>query len=85
MLTKHRPTTGTVIAMTTRSARITGPVPYLGTDGNEGHVPLGPCLVERVDNRSIEVIWGSIGQSSVAFSPAALKSARDQGNLVLLD
>jgi hypothetical protein len=35
--------------------------------------------------RSIDVIWGSRGQSSVALTLDAIKAARDEGHLVLLD
>ena len=73
------------MAITTHTARITGPVPYMAAGGTQDTIPLGPCLVERVDDRSIDIIWGTCGQSSAALSVAAVKAAQVEGNLVLLD
>ncbi len=70
---------------TTHRARITGPVPYLASSGREQNIPLGPCLVENIDGRSIDIIWGECGQSSVALPVDAIEAARDHGHLVLLD
>ena len=74
-----------LMAITTHSARITGPVRYRGEGGSQHVIPLGPCLVEQVDDRSIDIIWGASGQSSAALTVAALKAAHQDGNLVLLD
>jgi hypothetical protein len=71
--------------MTTHSARITGPVCYVAVDGNEGNIPLGPCLVEHRGHELIDIIWGVRGQRSAALPVAAVKAAQDDGNLVLLD
>jgi hypothetical protein len=35
--------------------------------------------------RSIDIIWGARGQSSVALPVEEIKAAQDQGHLVLLD
>jgi hypothetical protein len=69
----------------TRRARITGPVPYLATDGKISNIPIGPCLVEQVDGRSIDIIWGARGQISAALPLLELQAAEDHGHLVLLD
>jgi hypothetical protein len=71
--------------MTTHHARITGPIPYRAGSGRKQHIPIGPCMVEGLGGRSIDIIWGSRGQSSVALSLAEIDAARDQGHLVLLD
>jgi hypothetical protein len=71
--------------MTTQSARITGPVLYSGADGHKDKIPLGPCLVERLDDRLIDIIWGPEGQRSVALPLEEVESARQHGNLLLLD
>jgi hypothetical protein len=49
--------------MTTQSARITGPVLYTGADGHKDKIPLGPCLVERLDDRLIDIIRGLRGSA----------------------
>jgi hypothetical protein len=69
----------------TRSARITGPVPYRGANGVRHHVPLGPCLVERMDKHLIDIIWGASGQLSAALPVEAVAAAQETGTLVLLD
>jgi len=49
---------------TTHSARITGPVHYLGEGGRDALIPLGPCLVEQLDGRSVDVFWGDRGDET---------------------
>ena len=71
--------------MTTQSARITGPIPYKANNGDAQNIPLGPCLIERLDDRLIDIIWGADGQRSAALPLEAVESAEQQGNLVLLD
>lgn len=73
------------MAITTHAARIIGPVPYLAAGGSQHTIPLGPCLVEQVDDCSIDIIWGACGQSSAALPIATVKAAQVEGNLVLLD
>lgn len=74
-----------VTDLTTHRARITGPVAYRSGSGRKQNIPIGPCLVESMGGRSIDVIWGTRGQSSVALTLDAIKAARDDGHLVLLD
>ena len=71
--------------MSTQSARITGPIPYRSAGGQAQNIPLGPCLVERLDDRVIDIIWGADGQRSAALPLEEVESAEQQGNLVLLD
>ena len=71
--------------ITTHRARITGPVFYLSGSGRKQHIPIGPCLVERLSGRSIDIVWGARGQSSVALPVEEVQAARDRGHLVLLD
>ena len=68
-----------------RSARITGPVAYAEADGQQRHIPLGPCLIEQVDGCSIAIVWGLHGQNSAALPVAEVQAARETGSLVLLD
>ena len=69
----------------THRARITGPVAYRSGNGRRQTIPIGPCLVESVGGRSIDIVWGTRGQSSVALPIEAIEAARDEGHLVLLD
>lgn len=71
--------------ITTHHARITGPVPYLSGSGRRQNIPIGPCLVESLGGRSIDIIWGTRGQSSVALTVEEIEVAQDHGHLVLLD
>ena len=47
--------------------------------------PIGPCLVEQIDGRSIDIIWGARGRISAALPFVEVQAAEDQGHLVLLD
>ncbi len=71
--------------ITTHRARITGPVAYRSGSGRKQHIPMGPCLLEMLSGRLIDVIWGAQGQRSVALPLEAIKDAQDHGHLVLLD
>ncbi len=73
------------MAHTTHSGRITGPVHYSGTSGNDALIPLGPCLVEQLDGRSVDIVWGDSGDKTAALSFEALEAAEDKGHLVVLD
>lgn len=73
------------MTLITRNARITGPVPYTGTDGVCHHIPLGPCVVELLEGSQVDIIWGSSGQRSVALPMADVEAAKETGHLVLLD
>ena len=73
------------MAVTTHSARITGPVSYLAKGGHQHHIPLGPCLVERGSGQSVDIVWGEQGQRSANLPLEALAAAQAIGNLVLLD
>ena len=70
---------------TTYSGRITGPAHYLGAGGSEALIPLGPCLVEQLDGRSVDVFWGESGDKTAALTFEALEAAQDRGDLVVLD
>lgn len=72
------------MSATTHSARITGPLPYQA-EGKTHHVPLGPCLVQQVDEQLIDIIWGANGQRSTALPADVVLQAQASGNLVLLD
>ncbi|MCJ7453202.1 MAG: hypothetical protein MUO39_12110 [Steroidobacteraceae bacterium] len=71
--------------MSTHSGRITGPVLYQAEGGYQVSIPLGPCLVDQVDDRSIDIVWGALGQNSAALPVTAVKAALVDGDLMLLD
>jgi hypothetical protein len=78
-------TRNTDMQTTTLSARITGPVPYLAAGGAMHNIPLGPCLIERIDDGSVDIIWGANGQSSAALPVNVVKAAHKDGHLLLVD
>ncbi len=71
--------------MTILNARVVGPVEYQNANGQALSVPLGPCLIERLDEESVAVIWGDDAQSSAAVPVQEIMDARESGRLVLLD
>lgn len=71
--------------ITTHRARIVGPVAYLAGTGRKQNIPIGPCLVESLGGRSIDIVWGSRGQRSVALPVEEIEAAQERGNLLLLD
>jgi hypothetical protein len=64
-------------------ARIAGPVQY-GATGATHELPRGPCLVERVDDRRVDVIWGDSGEHSAEVLVSEIKRAADRGDFVLI-
>jgi hypothetical protein len=71
--------------ISTHRARITGPVTYVAGNGRKQRIPIGPCLVESLGGRNIDIVWGTRGQSSVALPAAQIEAARQEGHLQLLD
>jgi hypothetical protein len=69
----------------THRARITGPVSYLAGSGRKQNIPIGPCMLESLGGRSIDIIWGKRGERSVALPAEEIKAAQEHGHLVLLD
>ncbi len=73
------------MAHTTHSGRITGPVHYSGEGGHDALIPLGPCLVEQLDGRSVDIVWGESGDRTAAVSFKAIETAENKGHLIILD
>ena len=71
--------------ITTHRARIVGPVSYRAGTGRKQNIPIGPCLLEGLGGRSVDIIWGARGQSSVSLPAEEIETAQEHGNLVLLD
>jgi len=65
-------------------ARITGQLTYVTSNGRRQVIPVGPCLVEVLSGRTLDVIWGVDGQRSAALSIEEIQTAQDLGYLVLL-
>jgi hypothetical protein len=42
-------------------------------------------MIERMDAKSIDIIWGPQGQKSATLPLEAVQNAKELGNLVLLD
>ena len=77
--------TDRTIDIATHRARVTGPISYLAGSGRKHNIPVGPCLVQSLGGRCIDIIWGVRGQSSVALPIEEIEAAQDHGHLVLLD
>ncbi len=73
------------MTITTHNARITGPVTYAKSDGKKSQIPLGPCLVEQISAKLVDIVWGANGQSSAALPVEEVEAATEQGRLLLLD
>ncbi len=69
----------------THLARILGPLPYQARVGHTQNIPVGPCLVEVVGNKSANIVWGARGQSSAAVNVQEIEAAQHSGLLELLD
>ncbi len=65
-------------------ARISGPIQY-GSKGVLRELPLGPCLLERIDDGHVDIIWGDRGEHSAELSASEVKRAADDGDLDLLN
>ena len=70
---------------TLRSARIVGSVPYTKSSGKQVKIPLGPCLIELMDEHKADIIWGASGQHSTSVSTHDLEAAISSGDVQLLD
>jgi hypothetical protein len=73
------------MAMTTQRARVAGPIAYRAGSGRKQNIPVGPCILEMMGGKSIDIIWGARGQSSVALPIEEVEAAKDHGHLVMLD
>ncbi len=67
------------------NGRIVGPVAYVEDGGKPANIPLGPCLVEPIDDQRVDVIWGTRGQRSAVLSLHDLEAATSSGHLVMLE
>lgn len=73
------------MTQTMHSARITGLISYSKGGGKTGTIPIGPCLIEQLDDGFFDVVWGARGQSCAALRAEDVKVAVDLGNLIFLD
>jgi hypothetical protein len=73
------------MARTLHKARITGPVTYVAASGRHLKIPLGPCLVEQLDDHRVDIVWGVEGQRSTTLPVSEVANAEESGRLVLLD
>jgi hypothetical protein len=70
---------------TTHSARVMSPMAYLAVGGQTQQIPVGPVLIESFDKHSADIVWGADGQNYVSLPIEVLETAKDDGQLVLLD
>ncbi len=68
----------------TPSARVTGAVSYRASSGRKLNIPIGPCLIERDNGPSVNIIWGEHGQCRALMTIEDLEAAQDQGHFVEL-
>ena len=73
------------MTITTHSARVTRSLPFATPDGEKGSIPPGPCLIEQIDARLVDIIWGARGQSSALLPVEDVQEAARSGQLELLD
>jgi hypothetical protein len=69
----------------THIGRVNGPVAYWEVSGSQAFIPIGPCLVEDCGSSAVRVIWGARAQHSATVPLETAESAKQAGNLVLLD
>lgn len=69
----------------THSARVTGPIQFVGPDGLCDTIPLGPCLVEQLEGQLVDIVWGQSGEESTVLPMKDVETAELAGKLVLLD
>ena len=70
---------------TTHVARVLGPITFVGTNGRERVIPIGPCLVEELDGDMVDIVWGPAGEKSAVLPSTEAEAAERAGNLMLLD
>jgi len=68
-----------------RGARIAGPVSFDAAGGAKRDLPHGPCLIERLDQERVEIIWGTCGEYSAVLPLEVLVNAEQRGSVVLLN
>ena len=71
--------------ITSHSARISGLVTYLASDGQRCPIPKGPCLLEERADAGVDVIWGLTGQNCTTLARGYVEKAKERGRVVLLD
>jgi hypothetical protein len=67
-----------------RHARVAGPIRY-ASEGAPHELPRGPCLVERIDDRHVDIIWGESGEHCAEVPVSEIMRATDHGDLVLIN
>jgi hypothetical protein len=73
------------MTIATRTAKVTTPIEYAKPNGKTGYIPIGPCLIELVNDDCIDVVWGARGQISTTLPNEQVVSAAKRGDLVFLD
>jgi hypothetical protein len=69
----------------TYAARIVGPITFTDAFGAQASVPAGPCLIEHMNGKLFDVVWGRSGQKSARLTIDELETAVASGDVVLVD
>jgi hypothetical protein len=64
-------------------ARVAGPIRYASGNPRQ-ELPRGPCLMERIDDRHVDIIWGESGEYSAEVLVSEIERAAVRGDLVLI-
>jgi len=70
---------------TPHAARAIAPIVFTARDGHVRTVPVGPCLIEEVEDDRVLVVWGKAGDKSALMPATEAERARRDGILLLLD
>jgi hypothetical protein len=73
------------MSVVTHTARIVDPIAYTDARGQRSAIPIGPCLVEELEAKSLEVFWGASGEQSALLPADEVEQAEASGKLLLLD
>jgi hypothetical protein len=72
-------------AHSTHTARVIGPITFIGSNGRKRTIPIGPCLLEELDGDRVDLVWGPAGDRSAVLPSVEAQRAEREGRLVLLD
>jgi hypothetical protein len=69
----------------THTARVIGPITFVAPNGRTHTIPVGPCLVEELNDNRVDLVWGTAGEKSAELPVTEAERAAREGRLVLLD
>jgi hypothetical protein len=60
-------------------------MPYVALGGRMQNIPVGPILIESFGKHAICIVRGADGQNFVSLPIEVVRTAHDDGRLVVLD